>query len=572
MEDGTIDLPGVVINTYFIEFLNAAGYNATAILRRMKLKNWVNITGTNTGFIRNNINTNGSYTATVTLDTCLLKNFGNLLYGSTSKVPIRLNLINSTVVPGPSQLLYNDSVVDARTIAQITGNIFVADNTFLYPLYLGNLVPDCSSGRCGPPAGWTVKGNIVYKAGEYPAINLDRLADNSSQAALVDETNHFINPDFADPDNDDYTPRNGRLTGKGYAANLPATDINGNAWRGSADVGAFRNPVAATPTLLGPNTLIVVGDSIAAGMVYRLAQDLWLSGWTVYGAGSDCNATAGANCAAWGGSLGSTASWLIDRAVDYWGVPGYFVILTYGNSLSPRGNNPINLTTTQAADDVLTMASKARAYGSTPILLGMMPSWHATQAGQLTIPMDFNSKVATMAASNGYAAAFPLNHFVFSLYYANVRGAANPGYYTDPNGLLDNVHPSDPEGRRALASVLEDILLGRYGYYVTQSGATPLTSGVGLGTCRYPLSIAGFNAQTGLGGYQALPIGTSGMKVSILDTVSTQFVAPVDGANGKPMRLKGYGLLSGGWDFTGKSHWLLAPGAGSLNGFTYMGQ
>ena len=308
MEDGTVDYPGSVIGTYFIEFLNASGYNATAILRRMKLKDWINIPGTNTAFIRNNIATNGSYISTITLEGCLLKNFGNLFYGSPAKVPIHLNLFNNTVTNGTYSFLYNDSVVDSRSVVQITGNIFNADNTFSTPLYFGNLTPDCSSGRCGPPVNWLVKGNILYKAGEYPDINLDRIADNSAYGNFPDETNYFINPDFADPNNDDYTPHNGLITGKGYSANLPATDIDGNAWTGLSDVGAFKNPSATSPVMLGSDTLIVIGDSIPAGASYRLIQDQslgWLPGWTIYGAGSTCNMTAGANCSSWGGIIGS---------------------------------------------------------------------------------------------------------------------------------------------------------------------------------------------------------------------------------------------------------------------------
>ena len=499
MEDGTVDYPGSVIGTYFIEFLNASGYNATAILRRMKLKDWVNIPGANTAFIRNNIAINGSYTATITLEACLLKNFGNLFFGSTAKAPIHLNLLNNTATNGAYQFLYNDSVVDSRSEVQITGNIFNADNTFYTPLYFGNLAPDCSNGRCGPPANWLVKGNVLYKAGDYPDTNnLNRIADNSAYGNFPDETNHFINPDFTDPDNDDYTPRNGLMTGKGYSANLPSVDINGNAWIGVADVGAFKNPSPASPTMLDSNTLIVIGDSIPAGASYRLAQDQalgWLPDWTIYGAGSSCNTTAGANCSSWGGSLGATHKWLIDRAVEYWGVPSYIAILTYNNSLGPRGNSPTNLTTTQAADDVLTMAKKVQAWGATPIILGMMPSWHATREGQLTTAQDFNSKLNTMCVANGYICEFPLDRMIFNSNYANAYNGTPPGYYTAET-LVSNVHPYDPEGRRLINSTLEDILLERIAYYITQNGTSIVGSEYGPATYRYPLSMDGLNGSS----------------------------------------------------------------------------
>ena len=190
--------------------------------------------------------------------------------------------------------------------------------------------------------------------------------------------------------------------------------------------------------------------------------------------------------------MGATHKWLIDRAVEYWGVPSHIAILTYGNSLGPRGNNPTNITTTQAADDVLSMAKKVQAWGANPVILGMMPSWHATRSGQLATAQDFNSKLLTMCTENGYICEFPLDRMIFNSSYANAYNGTPPGYYTTETLVL-NVHPSDPEGRRLINSTLEDVLFGRTAYYVTQDGTSIVGSEYGPATFRYPISIAGLN-------------------------------------------------------------------------------
>jgi hypothetical protein len=120
------------------------------------------------------------------------------------------------------------------------------------------------------------------------------------------------------------------------------------------------------------------------------------------------------------------------------------------------------------------------------------------------------------------------------------------------------VHLDGNTGYRVITSVVEDAILGRTKYYVTENGTSIIGSEYSNATYRYPLSVAGLNAQVSGANYDNLPTVTGGATISATGTLTTAMTAPVAGASGSVFTVRG-GNWTGGMTLD-KAYWKVFTG------------
>jgi hypothetical protein len=493
------------------------GYDASVTLNRTKVKNLP----ANTAFIVNAIG--GGHTATITSTASLFRNIGWIM-SANAGINTILNFTNNTVANLKNNMtFYSLQSTDTVTLSR---NIFRADSTYLYPIYAYN-------------TNWTVSFNNIYRtvSSDPELTNTPPIIVGTTYPFPTTATNYYLNPQFANEGADDYTLLTGSLVAK-RGSGATGTDLNGVAFS-DGDIGCYHNPVITTPSLVS-GTIACAGDSIAQGLCNRAKID----GWLPYSVVGDGNLGA-----AIGGSRGDDLSRWVDRAAETWH-PQYIVLLSWHNNFNDTTNVPTGITAQQASDSMMVAVAKAKYWGMTPIVLGQLGVSSSTAAYQYTKPLALNALLDSACVANSCLFDAPINRMRFNSTWMNAyNNTGNEGYY-GATGLSGNVHPHDL-GYQLVESVLDDLLRTRKDYWITQPGTSVVGSKYGPATYRFPISIAGINAQTS----PALPTGAAGMTVEAAsNTFSSQFVAPVDGTSAAPFIIHG-GIWNGG-----------AP---NLNSFTY---
>ncbi len=548
LEDCTVDYNYSTFSPFNVTVAGVAGYTPSITFLRSKFKN----TMAGAVVVRTASLPSGS-TLTFISKSSLYRNIGSITGQTAGGGQENVTFINNTVANLKSHSTFYQTNAD---IMVIENNIFRADGTYDVPISLAGT----------PKENWTINNNVVYRPTVVdPGDTVSGLIiGGGSDIYSANISNYYFDPYFTNEAEDDYTIGTASyISGRGKLVSLPVGgDINGNAWTG-ADIGAYTNPSATArfPTIV-PNTVAFVGDSIAEGLGMQAATDGWLSPLSVVGSGNLGAAT--------GGAQGAGSKWYVDRAAVTW-MPQYVVIFSWHNNFPGASTViPANLTYQQAADDTMIAVAKARYWGMTPIVLGMIGAHDTTFSGQTARPIAFNAIMETDCIANTVPFASPLDRMLFNPNFANAYNNTGAEGYYSVDTLVNDVHPN-AVGYKLIESVVEDMFNNRTGYYVTQSGVSVVGSQYGPGTYRYPISIAGLNNQYTHGSYVDLPTGQSGKTIYATGDFSTTLSTPAAGASGKPFTLRG-GDWQAGMQIT-KSYWnpiynVITSGDSSNNGLT----
>lgn len=579
---GSLDINNVISNNSIRIDTHLTAYNAAVTLDNVVIKNGA----LNAGVIFSGIG--GGKTTTITVRGCLIHHVGWLKSASNAT---NIIAINNTFANLKNKNTIN--AVASTDIVVLKNNIFRGDDTYSSPIFVSNFIP----------TNWTVQNNIIYRPTTLDpgaeAQTLNSIAtipgDPPSELFPLDATNYYLDPQFNNESGGDYS-----LTVGSYAAGrgLDSTgmDINGVAFA-ATDVGCYKNPATVMPTIV-PGTIAFIGDSIAEGLGYQANIDGWLP-YTVVGSGGSSSAIYGsdgnlylckknhtsaldnkpitgvnwqqywvlssrytgtpswvagtsyhaASGAAIGGSSGDAVRWYIDRAAVTW-APQYAVLMSWHNNFKSAANSPTNLTTLQASNSMMVAVAKARYWGMTPIVLGQLGVQFTNgSTTQYAKPLALNNILGTACAAASCLFDSPLDRMRFNPNWYNGYDNLSPGYYAS-GGLNANVHPV-AVGSQLVNSVIDDLLRNQKGYHVTQSGTSVVGSQYGPGTSRFPISIAGLNAQTS----PELPVGASGMTILAGTNIfTTQFITPADGTAAAPFLLRG-GIWNGGAPSFVKNYW-----------------